>query len=442
MDNTPTSIASVTTKETTGGFSSGSWSLAENSHSNLNQDGSRGTQMLGQADQSNKLSTSPEFQGFQSAVSSSVKVDKDFGDFQGSVSSLDSIGGMSQQSGLSGTSKEFGFDVTSKLSASLEDFKLKSDTKQHGADEFSGFESFSSAETITTSKSSVSGHIGGSHGDGSHGNKPNAFGNFPSIKMPPQAESKNSSTTSMSFPNIPNITPSAKPENKAESGWVTATENSSGGKIGGQDNTQTVVDKYSFLKGLDSFPTEDTSVQPSRKKDDSFGDFESFEKATHSGGDDFGDFHTTTTESLATKQSQGWGFDGFSSTQPPKAGTNFASFESAQLPGGSAGSTNPNDTPATTHQQDDFGDFADFHSSTSSSAFSSGPTQVNDMPSLFPLNANFNQEMNGQVKNNFAVDQSRQRSSSTASNSFTNTIPLDSTQRYKLLSDEGEVCIE
>ena len=140
-DDTVSSVASMVTNETTAGFSSGSWSLTENSQSSLNQHSSEGTQVLGQSDQANKLSTSPEFQGFQIAVSGS-EADNDFGDFQGSLSSLESIGGMSLQSGLSATSKEFGLDGTSKLTALLDVFKLKSETQQQGTNEFSEFESF------------------------------------------------------------------------------------------------------------------------------------------------------------------------------------------------------------------------------------------------------------------------------------------------------------
>ena len=283
-------------------------------------------------------------------------------------------------------------------------------------------------------KSGVSNQSGSSHGDGGHSIKPDAFAAIPSINIPPQADSKGSrSSITMSFPNAPSTKSSAQPVNKVESGWATATEGLSEDQIGDQHNTQTAGDKYSFLRDLGPSPTEDASLQPSRKKDDSFGDFESFEKATHSEGDNFGEFDSTNAESnqnSGPKQSQGWEFEGLSSTQPPKDGTNFANFgNTIQLSG--------DDTSSTTHPQDDFGDFADFQSSASSS---SGPKHVNQMPSLFPMNANFNQDTNGQVKNNFTVDHSRQRSSSTASNSFTSAIPLDSTQRYKMLSDEGEVC--
>lgn len=388
------------------------------------------------------LSTSPTFQGFQSA---GINDDDDFGDFHSSTSSLDNAS-------TSANTMKTKTVTTTSLTTSLDSYKLKSELAKT-SDLAASLENFRLKSGTATSLESFKLKTEQSL--------------FTSIKPPPQQPNTTQSATirlSTSLNDINSTTTNKGTDDKVESGLFPAlskppnfgdsvgpdnsnsesqgetkhkydffhsnsfeskNENNS---LGGMsiDNSKTQsksADKYDFLRGLDGNQSSvfATSQPTTRKKDDSFGDFEGFERAESNADDGFGDFQTNTnssnlnflsnptalsTENTDMSDNDNW--NAFASVPDTQSGTNFGDF------GTSSQSVN----------EDDFGDFSQ-----------PPPTLQSGNPT-----SNFGDFFSTTPNTSSSVDEGRQRSGTASSlASFTSAVPLDSAQRYKQLCGEVEV---
>ncbi|KAK3749138.1 hypothetical protein QZH41_009816, partial [Actinostola sp. cb2023] len=395
------SVESDTIKEGFGGFAN--WSVPNSSVNSIM------TQSIMQGQ------SSPRFQGFKSAEISS-EANSDFGDFQGSASSIDSIVTTTHKTTTVADFTNLQANTVSNVAVSLESFQLKTEQSlfneikpsewslqndDGSAAEFSDFASFSSAESISKS----------SHDEGIHGNKNDNFAAFPVLTMPPRVDS------SLTL-KIPASLSKSSSEKKEETGLPAGSTP--------QEGITKTADKYDFLRDLGG-ETSVFSVPPtSRNKDDNFGDFESFEQVEPAAAEhEFGDFQSIATSggpttsahqvltSSNTKSSDEWGFNAFSSVTSQSA-KNELNFSTASSSGAS------NNLSNTIPSQDDFGDFSEFQSSH----------MVGGSP-------NIKQDMNGVMVGGFGADDDSCKQSRSIVN-FTNTVPLDYTQRYKQLCGEEE----
>lgn len=417
------------------------------------------------------LSSSPQFQGFQSA---GMDDDDDFGDFHSSTSSLENSSNSSNvktetatTTSLTSSLDSYKFQTESKttldLSASLESFKLKTefDKKAGKATSLESFQLKTEHSLFTSVKpppppaATQSSNTSGaklstsltdvSPSDKALGDKEkeklSGFAAFPALAKPP------------SFGDSPNSLPnkiSAK-DNTTELGHIGSehqggtTDNydlfhSSSLDKNEENNTTGIVltdtnptqqktsDKYDFLRSLDgNVSTIFAAPEPSRKQDNSFGDFEGFEHAESNTNDAFGNFQSNTSNSdfqtpgnlsappssqnSSSNMNDNW--NAFESAPSTQNEPNFASF----------GSVNK------VSSDDDFGDFSQPQTTQP------GVNPSSNFGDFFSANHN----ANGVNASSFG-DEGRQRSGS-AMASFTSAVPLDSTQRYKQLCGEVEVRI-